>query len=475
MVLFGGAICAEPDRMRTRGRLIRWWPVALLAIAMTAWAHDHTVAQRSRGAGEAIALNLQGAIGPATADYLLQGFAAAAERNAAVIILRIDTPGGLDTAMRDIIRGILASPVPVIAYVSPSGARAASAGTYILYASHLAAMAPGTNLGAATPVALGGVFGGSQDRDSKPDDAKKAPADAHSRKAINDAVAYVRGLAELRGRNADWAEQAVREAASLPATEALAKGVIDLVAGSQQELLAKADGRTVTLGEEQRTLNTAGLAVVAIEPDWRAQLLAVLTNPNIAYLLLLGGLYGLLFEFINPGAVAPGVIGGIALLVGLYSLNLLPVNYAGAALVLLGVALMVAEAFLPSFGIVGIGGIAAFAIGSLLMFDAGVPGFAIAWPVVVAATIASAAFLLLGLSVGWRAHRRAVVTGERALIGRLGRVVQWNGDCGQVHVHGENWHAESDANLSPGDSIRIVARKDLTLVIEPASRPAPQR
>jgi membrane-bound serine protease (ClpP class) len=447
-----------------------------VTFAIAAWPHNDTIAQRSRGAGEAIALNLRGAIGPATADYLLQGFAAAAERKAAVVILRIDTPGGLDTAMRDIIRGILASSVPVIAYVSPSGARAASAGTYILYASHLAAMAPGTNLGAATPVALGGgLFGGGQERDGKPDDAKKAPTDAHSRKSVNDAVAYIRGLADLRGRNADWAEQAVREAASLPASEALAKGVIDLVAGSQQELLAKADGRTVTIGEEQRTLNTAGLAVVALEPDWRSQLLAVLTNPNIAYLLLLAGLYGLLFEFINPGAVAPGVIGGIALLLGLYSLNLLPVNYAGAALVLLGVALMVAEAFLPSFGIVGIGGIVAFAIGSLLMFDAGVPGFAVAWPVVVAATIASAAFLLLGLGVGWRAHRRAVVTGEPALIGRIGRVVHWNGNSGQVHVHGENWSAESDASVSPGDSVRIVARKDLTLVIEPATHPPSQR
>ena len=427
-------------------------------------------------AGEAILLDVEGAIGPATTDYLRQGFEAAVKRNAAVIILRMDTPGGLSSAMRDIIRDILASRIPVITYVSPSGARAASAGTYILYASHVAAMAPGTNLGAATPVQIGGggLPGIGKDDKGKKSDDKKDSGDASNRKAINDAVAYIRGLAELRGRNVDWAEKAVREAASLPANEALANRVIELIATDQRDLLNKIDGRTIKIGEEQRTLKTAGLRIVKIEPNWRVQILAAITNPNIAYILLLLGIYGLIFEFINPGAVAPGVVGGIALLVGLYALNLMPINIAGAALLLLGIALMVAEAFLPSFGIVGIGGIVAFAIGSLLMFDTDVPGFSLSWQAAALGTGVTAAFFLIAAGAAWRAHRRTVVTGEMALIGHSGQVVTWDGDRGLVHVHGEDWQARSDVALAAGQAVRVVARQDLTLTVEPEVPASPQ-
>jgi membrane-bound serine protease (ClpP class) len=444
----------------------------LLAVAL-ALCGVGAPAQEAARQGEAVLLDVEGAIGPATTDYLRQGFEAAAKRNAPVIILRMDTPGGLASAMRDIIRDILASPIPIITYVSPSGARAASAGTYILYASHIAAMAPGTNLGAATPVQVGGggLPGIGGDKDKK--DSKQDSGSAMNRKAVNDAVAYIRGLAHLRGRNVEWAEKAVREAASLPANEALAEKVIDFIATDQQDLLKKADGRTVKIGEEQRTLKTAALQIVKIEPNWRVQFLAAITNPNIAYILLLLGIYGLIFEFINPGAVAPGVVGGIALLIGMYALNVLPINFAGVALLMLGVALMVAEAFIPSFGIVGIGGIVAFAIGSLMMFDTEIPGFSLSWHAVALGTSVTAAFFLIAIGAAWRAHGRSVVTGETALLGHFGRVVTWTGDQGFVHIQGEDWQAQSNAPLAPGQAVRVTARRDLMLIVEPDTPPTP--
>jgi len=453
-----------------------FWRLLLPLLAVVFALHGGSAAaQEPPRSGEAILLDIEGAIGPATTDYLRQGFEAAAKRHAAVIILRMDTPGGLASAMRDIIRDILASPIPVITYVSPSGARAASAGTYILYASHIAAMAPGTNLGAATPVQIGGGglpgLGKGDDKDKK--DGKQDSGNAMNRKAVNDAVAYIRGLADLRGRNVAWAEKAVREAASLPANEALAEKVIDFIAIDQRDLLKKVDGRTVKIGEEQRTLKTAGLRIVKIGPNWRAQILAAITDPNIAYILLLVGIYGLIFEFINPGAVAPGVVGGIALLIGMYALNVLPINFAGVALLLLGVALMVAEAFLPSFGIVGIGGIFAFAIGSLLMFNTEVPGFGLSWQAVALGTGVTAAFFVIAVGAVWRAHRRAVTTGEPALLGHSGRVVTWTGNQGFVHIHGEDWQAQSDTPLEPGQSVRVAARRDLILIVEPDTHATP--
>jgi membrane-bound serine protease (ClpP class) len=442
--------------------------VCLLLLVVPAPSRSQAPEDASR---IALVLEIQGAIGPATSEYLRQASEVAAERGAALIILRMDTPGGLASSMHDIIRDILASSVPVVTYVAPSGARAASAGTYILYASQLAAMAPGTNVGAATPVQIGGgsPFGGSPDKDRKEDGKSgeaQPPADASEKKAINDAVAYIRSLAELYGRNADWAEQAVREAASLPASAALKQGVIEIIASDLPDLLNQADGRSVRLGNSTVTLHTRGLDTVSMQPDWRVRLLGVISDPNIAYILLLIGLYGIIFEFISPGMVAPGVIGAIALTVGLFALNLLPLNYAGIGLLFIGIALMVAEAFAPSFGALGIGGVIAFALGSLFMFDKA-PGFELSLPVVLTASAASGVLLAVILAVAIRAHRQKVVSGGAAMIGSSGQVLTWSGTDGEVHVHGEHWRARSAGLLRPGQRVRVIGRDGLTLTVEP--------
>jgi membrane-bound serine protease (ClpP class) len=373
--------------------------------------------------------------------------------------------------MRQIISAILASPVPVATYVAPNGARAASAGTYIAYASAVAAMAPSTNIGAATPVQLGGSPllqpDQTQQKEHKHEEGKAGePADAETRKALNDAVAYIRGLAALNGRNADWAAEAVRSAASLPASEALSLHVVDIIADDVPDLLRKIDGRTVTVAGKPERLKTADLEVVTELPDWRTSLLAVVTNPNVAFILMLIGVYGLILEFFNPGAVAPGVIGAISLLVALYALSLLPINYAGAALVVLGIALMVAEVHLGAFGALGVGGIAAFVIGALMMFPARTPGLALSGGVIAGAAIASAALLLVVLASLLRSRRRPVVTGGEALIGAEGETVSWQGGEGRVRVKGEIWLARSSAPLAAGSRVKIVGRDGLVLRVE---------
>ncbi|MBB2821893.1 UNVERIFIED_ORG: membrane-bound serine protease (ClpP class) [Rhizobium esperanzae] len=391
-----------------------------------------------------------------------------------MIILQMDTPGGLDTSMREIIRAILASPVPVAGFVAPSGARAASAGTYILYASHIAVMAPGTNLGAATPIALGvKPFGGDEEPEKKPGEAggkqAEAPGDAHEAKAVNDAVAYIRGLAELRNRNADWAERAVREAASLSSTAAVREHAIDFIAVDVNDLLAKAQGHMVRVGQTDVRLDTAGLAVQEFEADWRTRLLSVITDPNIAIILMMVGIYGLIFEFLAPGTMLPGTIGGICLLLGLYALALLPVSFAGLGLIFLGVGLTAAEAHSPSFGAFGIGGGIAVILGATILFDTDIPGLEVSRPLLGAIAFATLAFSLVIARLAFTSRLRQVATGAEEMIGISGRVESWTGLTGYVIAHGERWKAVSAEPLVAGDLVSVTGRNGLAL--EVASRP----
>ena len=425
-------------------------------------------------AGRALLLEVDGVISPPIADYIAHELNAARPDLVRLIIVRMNTPGGLDTSMRQIISAILASPVPVATYVAPNGARAASAGTYIAYASAVVGMAPGTNIGAATPVQLGvsPFFPGGKPEQPSPEKNGEEkgtvgePTDTESRKAINDAVAYIRSLAELNGRNADWAADAVRTAVSLPASEALKLHVIDVIADDVPDLLRKIDGRTVTVAGKPERLATAGLEVLTVAPGWRTELLAIATNPNVALILMLIGVYGLLFEFLNPGAVAPGLIGAISLFVALYALHLLPINYAGAALVLLGIGLMVAEAHIGAFGVIGVGGIIAFVIGAVMMFPSGAPGFELSPAVIAATVIVTASLFLLGLSILLRSRKRLVITGKEALLGAEGEAVTWQGEEGRVRIGGEIWRARASKPLQPGTRVKVIDRDGLVLIVE---------
>ena len=440
----------------------RVWAAAVCAVALYVW-----VGSVDAAAPRVVVVSVDGAITPATADYAVRAFAKAAKEEAELVVLELDTPGGLDPSMRWIIKAILASPVPVATFVAPDGARAASAGTYILYASHIAAMAPATNLGAATPVSIGGGEEPAKD-DEKAAKAKRYPTTRESLrgKQINDAAAYIRGLAQLRGRNADWAERAVREAVSLPASEALKLKVIDVVARDERDLLVKLDGRKLTVGGAERVLHTAAAETTRVVPDWRTRLLMIVTDPSVAVILMMIGIYGLLFEFMNPGFVLPGVLGGICLLVALYALQLLPINYAGVALILLGVAFLVGEAFMPS-GVLGVGGIAALAIGMVVLIDPETaPGLSIPLSFVAMLTLLASGAVFFTAWIAVKARRRPVVSGREQLDGAEGLVLEDFEAEGWARVHGETWRVRSATPLRAGERVRVKAVSGLTLTVE---------
>ncbi|MFM0130155.1 NfeD family protein [Paraburkholderia sediminicola] len=538
--LIRGGVVGRLMRGMTAFGVLLAFGFALCENAPRVWAAEAAVARNS-----VIVIPVNGAISPASADFIVRSLQRAADERAQLAVLQLDTPGGLDTSMRQIIKAILGSPVPVATFIAPSGARAASAGTYIVYASHIAAMAPGTNLGAATPIQMGiggaeppaggggmpglpGTGGGPGAPKNGPgtpasaDSANPAnpvnsasstnsansatpatpanagnsasaalPLDTQStelRKQVHDAAAYIRGLAQMRGRNADWAERAVREAVSLSASEALAQHVVDLNARDIPDLLRQVDGRTISTSHGDVKLSTANAPVVSLEADWRSQFLAVITDPNVALVLLMIGMYGLFFEFANPGFVLPGVVGAISLLMGLFAMQMLPVNYVGLGLIFLGIAFLIGEAFLPTFGSLGFGGVVAFVIGALMLIDTDVPGYGIPLPLIAAVTVFSVAFVFGVSRLALRARRRPVVTGSEGLIGSLGVVLDGGlspdggpqqGDAtadsaaggtlaGWAQVHGERWRVSSTAPVAAGHAVRVTARRGLTLTVVPA-------
>jgi len=467
-----------------------------LAFCVAVQAADSPAAAQNPARVNVLAVH--GVISPATSDFVTRGLRDAAQQGAALVILQLDTPGGLDVSMRSIIQQIIASPIPVVGFVGPGGARAASAGVFILYASHVAAMTPASNLGAATPVSIGfgspepeqpaaaprksegksGENPGSaadtrQDkRGAAPqaDDKQSGSGDTMTRKVTNDAAAYLRSLAQLRGRSVEFAQDAVLHASSLSSAEARKAGVVDIIAKDIPDLLAQLNGREVTLDDGRlATLHTDNAIVERIEPDWRTRLLAIIANPQVALVLMMVGVYGLFFEMVSPGAALPGVAGLICLLLGLYAFQLLPVNWAGVGLVLVGVAMMVGEAFLPSFGALGVGGIIAFVVGGMMLSDTGIPAYDLSLPFLIGLAVAGAALIVLSGTLAARAHRHRVVSGREAMQGRQGIVTSVSGDVVYAEVNGENWRVHAARPLARGDHVRVTGMDGLTLLVEPAN------
>ncbi|PLX51304.1 MAG: serine protease [Desulfobulbaceae bacterium] len=440
--------------------------LVLICCLVAAVSAQAALAQ-DRPASAALRLEIRGAIGPAAAEYVKEGLTIAEQSGAHLVILEMDTPGGLDTAMRQIIKAVLASPIPVVGYVAPAGSRAASAGTYILYASHVAAMAPATNLGAATPLRITPLPGTSDEGkgdDNSGDEQEIAGSSVLERKMVNDAEAYIKGLAKRHGRNAEWAARAVRQAVSLSAAEALALGVVDLVADGPEDLLAQLDGHEVALSSGPQKLVTRGMLVETLAPSWRIRLLMVITDPNIAYFLLLVGIYGLIFELTHPGLVLPGVAGAVSLLLALYAFQVLPVNYAGLALMLLGIMFMIAEAFVPSFGALGVGGIVAFVSGSLILMND--EGVRISRPLIAATALTSAAVLMLFVGRFYKTSRRPLVSGAEGLLGSVGEAMESFDGKGRIWIHGESWQALSRTPVAKGQQVRVTGQEGLTLNVE---------
>ena len=491
--LVSGPVTRSPGRWNSTGGRALWrsparflFGLLMVLLGMPGIA-GFPVPWATASAAPVMVLSVQDAIGPASADYIVRSLLRAREDGAPLVVLRIDTPGGLDSAMRQIVQAILASPVPVATYVSPQGARAASAGTYILYASHLAAMSPATTLGAATPVSIG-LPGAAPDR-PEPPPAAPAPAaapasetepaaapvpaakpaaasgDTMKAKQINDAAAFIRGLAQQHGRNAEWAERAVREAVTLTASEALREKVIDVVASDVPDLLSQIDGRSVHMQGGKLTLATRGLATQEVLPDARHRLLSVIANPSFALILMMIGVYGLIFEFSSPGFGVPGTVGAICLLLAMFALQMLPVNYAGLALIVLGIGLMAAELLTPTFGVLGVGGVAAFIAGGLLLFDRDVPGMGVPLPLLFGLAASSAALVLLGGGMALRARRAPVVSGREEMIGASAEIELIDGDMIWAQVRGERWRVRAAGPLRPGQRVRVCGIDGLTLEV----------
>ncbi|MDW5377453.1 nodulation protein NfeD [Halomonas sp. HP20-15] len=467
------------------------WLACLLCATLLAWAAS--AQQSPQAQSHALVMTLHGSVGPATSDYFQRGLEQAERGGAALVVLRLDTPGGLDLAMRDMISAMLASKVPVAVYVAPAGARAASAGTYLLYASHVAAMAPATHLGSATPVRIGGGEqpdresddgqGGEREagngQDQAADEGPRRGDTAMQRKVLEDAVAYIRSLAERHGRNAEWAERAVRDAVNLTAREALDNNVIEVIAGDVPELLERIDGREVVMADGTRTLKTAELTLERFDPDWRTELLSVISDPNVAYLLMIMGFYGLVFELFNPGMLVPGVVGGISLLLALFAFQVLPINYAGMGLILLGLALIVGEAMMPSFGVLGIGGIVAFVAGSVMLMDD--RNLAVSLPMIGGVALVATGFMLWVMLRFVHLRRRPPRAGQHELIGAQAialddfeeRGLDERGPAsGHVRLRGERWRAHSDSPVRAGQRLRVTAVDGLTVEVAPESDPS---
>ncbi len=443
---------------------MRYW---FVLIVVAASAGMLAFAAEEAAEGDVWLVDLDGPVGPASVDLVMRSIENAAAVDAQAIVIRMDTPGGLDKSMRDLVKAILASDIPVITYVSPDGARAASAGTYIAYASHIAAMAPATNIGSSTPVSIAPTVPQPTSPTSGDEPEAPPPADAMTKKVVNDAVAYLQSLAELRGRNIEWAEETVREGANLRATEALEQNVIDVVAPDLATLLNELDGWEVKVGNGTQILHTAGALVVQVETDWRHELLSIITDPSIAYGLLIIGVYGIILEFYSPGMVFPAVTGVICLLLGAYGLQMLPINYAGLALIVVGIGLMVAEVLTPTYGVLGVGGVAAFVFGSVMLMDSDIPGYQLPIPIIAGFAIATGgiAFFVVGSAI--QARRQKVVTGVESMIGAEALVLDDFDGRGSVRAFGEVWGASSAVPLQKDTKVRVTHVDGLTLTVEP--------